>query len=135
MKVIVDTNIIFSLLLKSGHPYLNILSYNENDFYSCKYCFVELFKHKEKIIKYSKMPEAEILELLYQILVQIHFLDERIISNKSYFHAHNLCKDIDSKDISFITLTLELEGHLWTRDSELADGLKLKGFDRFFTLE
>jgi len=43
-----------------------------------------------------------------------------------------LCRDIDINDAPFVALALELEAVLWTGDKTLKNGLKDKGFDRFF---
>ena len=49
--------------------------------------------------------------------------------------AFNLCKDIDAKDTVYDATTIELNGLLWTKDKELKNGLKLKGFNSFFEIE
>lgn len=41
-------------------------------------------------------------------------------------------KRTPKKDTPFVALALEMEAQLWTRDQELKDGLRRKGFDRFF---
>ena len=56
MIVVVDTNIIFSALLREDNRYANTIIKNEahHDFYGVYFTIVELFKHKERIKKYSK---------------------------------------------------------------------------------
>jgi predicted nucleic acid-binding protein len=49
--------------------------------------------------------------------------------------AHRLCHDIDPTDTPHIALTLTLDGRLWTGDRRLMEGLKRKGFERFFVPE
>jgi predicted nucleic acid-binding protein len=49
----------------------------------------------------------------------------------TWAEARRLCREIDPKDTPFIALTLHLDGRLWT-DDELINGLRPKGFDRFF---
>jgi predicted nucleic acid-binding protein len=63
MRIIVDTNLVFSailntkstigdLLLNSGHTF---------DFYSCYYLWTEINIHRDKLQKISKMTEKELV--------------------------------------------------------------------------
>lgn len=136
MKVIVDTNIIFSALLREDNKYANTIIKNDSnhDFYAVYFTLVELFKHKERIKKYSKLSEEDILEVLYELLKHIHVINDNIISNSSWKQAMHLVHDIDVKDVPNIALTIELEGKIWTGDIELIEGLRAKGFDDFFEM-
>ena len=136
MKVIVDTNIIFSALLREDNKYANMLikSDDNHDFYGVYFTIVELFKHKERIIKYSKLNEDEVLEVLYELLKHIHIINDDIISIAAWKQAVNLVHDVDMKDVPHVALTIELEGKLWTNDVELKNGLRAKGFDDFIDL-
>ena len=134
--VIVDTNILFSALLGKSQKLRDaILTEKEVAFYSCKFVFVELFKYKEKIQKKSSLDEDEILELLYSLLKKIKIFDEESVTDESLQKAFDLCKGVDEKDIPFVSTTIELGGFLWTKDKELRNGLKSKGFDSFFEIE
>jgi len=134
--VIVDTNILFSALLGKSKKIRDVLL-TEKDvtFYSCKFAVVELFKHKEKIQKYSSLKEDEILELLYGLLKRINFFDEDSVTNESRQKAYDLCKHVDEKDTPHVSITIELNGLLWTRDKTLREGLEAKGFKSFFDIE
>lgn len=135
-KLIVDTNIMFSALLGKSKIIRDILFSSENvKPYSCKYSIVELFKHKDKLIKNSALEEEEILEIFYYLLKRVEFYNEDSISDESLREAYALCNDIDEKDLLFVALTIELDGLLWTGDKELLKGLKRKGFEQIFILK
>ena len=136
MRVIVDTNIIFSALLREDNRYANALIKNDenHDFFAVYYTIVELFKHKERIIKYSNLSENDVLEVLYELLKHIQIINDEIISTAAWKQAMNLTHDVDVKDVPNVALTIELEGKLWTNDAELKDGLRKKGFDEFIEL-
>jgi predicted nucleic acid-binding protein len=131
--VIVDTSILFSILLWKGKRFRDVL-FSESDvrFYCCRFAIVELFKHKEKLLKYSVLSEEELLEVLYSLLTRLSFFDEQMMTTESVQQAYELCWDVDEKDTPFVALTIELNGWLWTKDDVLKDGLRSKGFDRFF---
>ncbi len=108
---------------------------NEHEKLSCYMLYVELFDKKEKIIRYSKIPESELLELLYLVLKKIQFINEYQISQVSWNKALELTEGIDVKDVSFVALTIESNGILWTGDKKLHTGLKAKGFTSVCLLE
>lgn len=91
MKVVVDTNILFSALLRMPNEYATTILLSEHSFYSPKFVFVELFKHKEKIVKYSKLDEDELLELLHRLLKRIRIGEEKQIAESSLREAYELC--------------------------------------------
>jgi putative PIN family toxin of toxin-antitoxin system len=73
MRIVVDTNIIFSLLLSGKGNLHNIIFDDELELTAPNFIIIELFKHKEKIRKYSKLTEDEILELMTAITDRISF--------------------------------------------------------------
>ena len=136
MKVIVDTNIMFSILLKDKSKERDVLFLSEDlEFFSCRFAIVELFKHKEKISKFSKLTEDEILTSLYKLLKIINFYNEDLISREVLKKAYELCSGIDEKDTLFVALTLEINGYLWTGDKKLKEELISKGFYKFWPSE
>ena len=135
MKIVVDTNIIFSALLKKKNKIRDILLESKNfSFYSCNFVFVELFKHKEKLLKLTNNRE-EILTSLEVILKRITLISEETISLFSRKSAYELVKDVDLKDLPFVALALELDAFLWTGDRKLQRELENKGFNKFFILK
>jgi len=135
LNVVVDTNILFSILLRrQSHLRDVLMSEKDARFYCCRMSIAELFKHKEKILKYTALTEEELFESLQEVLQRLSFHDELSISQPSIQGALELCQDVDEKDTPFVALTIDLDAVLWTGDRELADGLRKKGFDRFFAV-
>lgn len=132
--VVVDANRLFSALIAGSHRVRQLLTAPPGvQFVAPKYVFVELFKHKERIVKASSLDEAELLGLLHSLLERVHFFDQDAIRIGCWAEAWRLCRDVDEKDVAYVALTLELDGRLWTGDRELENGLRRKGFDRFFS--
>lgn len=135
MIVVVDTNIIFSALLPKSSKIRDILLKKEHRFYSPNYFFSEIFKYKEKILKYTQLNEVELYDYLNRILENIRFIRGEVVSKENRQIAFNLCKDIDEKDAPFIALAIEIEAHIWTGDKKLQKGLEKKGFSKFADFE
>ncbi len=130
--VVVDSNILFSALLSKNSFQLATLLKEEYKFVAPNFLFTEIFKHKDKILKYSKLAEPELLELLNYSLSNIQFIPVSVISIQSLEKAIALCGDIDEKDTPFVALSIELNALFWTRDKKLYEGLAAKGFTQFF---
>jgi predicted nucleic acid-binding protein len=131
-KVIIDSNIVFSALRKKESRTRSKILSSDNQFFAPNFLFGEIFKHKSRIMAYSKGDEVEIYEILLKILSRINFINEENISTGNFIEAYRLCKDVDEKDTPFVALSIELGYEIWTRDEELKSGLKVKGFARFF---
>lgn len=130
MKIVVDTNILISTLIKSNGRIGTLLLKELEGIepLSCYYLYVEIFDKKEKIKKHSKLEEADLLELLYMVIKRVTFINEDQISKGAWKKAKELTQGIDVKDISFVALTLEMNAKLWTGDKKLYEGLRKKEF-------
>jgi predicted nucleic acid-binding protein len=131
MKVVVDTNILFSAFLSENSKYRDLLFDQKHEFYSPNFVFLEIFKHKEKILKCTKESEEEVYGFMGKMLKRINFVKEDVVSAENYKKANALCREIDENDTPFVALALELDGYLLTGDEKLKKELKSKGFDRF----
>jgi predicted nucleic acid-binding protein len=128
VKVIVDTNIIFSALLNTNGTIGDLIFDSEDifEFYSCSYMRFEIEKHWDKLKRISKLTDKELKESLFLLFTKIHFINEEQISEKIWLHCEKLMMDIDIDDTDFVALTEYLKGYLWTGDKELYNGLKNK---------
>ncbi len=131
--VIVDANIAFKSL-QSGRGDLRqrIGPGGHPQFFSPRFLFVELYKHKERLEAAANLSVAELLDALYALVSQLEFVNEANIPVGTWVEAHRLCKGIDAKDTPYVALTLYLDGRFWTEDKELKVALQARGFDRFF---
>lgn len=131
MKIIVDTNIVFSAILKTTNKFADLLLNSEDtfEFYAHNFIKEELIEHHEKLKAISKLNNEEIAGVKELIFNKIIFINEALIPEEIWIEAENLTSDIDEDDTDFVALTIFLEGHLWTGDKKLYNGLKaLKGF-------
>lgn len=134
-KLVVDTSVFFSLLLRrDGAQRRRLLTDRACIFYCPRFFLVELFKHKERIVRVSALSEEELLECLHELLARICFIEEGGIAVGTWMEARRLCRDVDPKDTPFVALALHLESPLWTDDKELKTALRAKGFERFYEL-
>ncbi len=130
MKIIVDTNIVFSAILNSSSRIGKILlnSKEHFQFYTCDYLRIEIQKHRSKLLKLTKLTDIELSELEGLVTHKINFIDERLLPSELLLKTEALLTSIDPNDTPFVALTTHLEGKLWTGDMQLYKGLKLKRF-------
>jgi len=75
--VIVDANIAFKCLHAGrGDLRARIGPGQHPHFFSPRFLFVELFKHKERLASAAKLPETELLEALYALVSRLEFINE-----------------------------------------------------------
>ena len=132
MKIIVDTNIIFSILLNSNGTIGDLLFNSERyfEFYSCSYMRYEIHKHWERLKKISKLTDGQLEISHQQVLSKLKFINEAIIPEETWLASEEIVKGIDTDDVDFVALTKFLRATLWTGDKILYNGLKMKGFKR-----
>lgn len=132
MKIVVDTNIIFSALLNSNSTIGDLLFNADNafEFYSCNYMRFELQKHWDKLLKISKLTNENLQVSYLQVLSKLKFINEEIIPEDIWLLSERITKDIDTDDIDFVALTIFLKATLWTGDKVLYKGLKKLEFKK-----
>ena len=130
MKIIVDTNIVFSAILNSNRRIGKILlnSKEHFQFFTCNYLRTEIQRHRNKLLKLTKLTEEQLSELEDLVTQHITFIDERLIPQDILIKIEIQLKAIDPDDTVFVALAKHLEGKLWTGDLQLYNGLKAKRF-------
>ncbi len=131
-SVVVDTNLIFSALVSKSSGIRDILFENSITFYCPNYLITEIYTHKEKLLKVSKLSQAELYLYFNGIMERINFVPLDFISTASRQKAYDLCKNVDFKDIPFVALAIELGAPIWTGDKKLKTGLRLNNFENFY---
>ena len=86
VKIVVDTNIIFSGILNSTSRIGRLLltSKEHVQFYTCDFLRQELFNHRKKLLKLTKLSEPELLELENLVVQNITFINEALIPARPY---------------------------------------------------
>jgi putative PIN family toxin of toxin-antitoxin system len=135
MKVVVDTNILFSAILNSQSWIGQIILHSDKSiiFYSPRFLQTEIQNHLDKIKQITKLSEGEIQELLETLYTRIHFIEEEFILKETLSKADELTRDVDFDDVMFVALAIQLKCKLWTGDKVLMNSLKQKGFKKFIT--
>jgi len=135
MKLIVDTNIVFSAILNSQSWIGQILLHPDDSliFFSPLFLRKEILNHKQKIKQFTKLSEIEMEELIDLVYSKINFIDEKLIPKTILKTADELKREIDFDDAIFIALANHLNCKLWTGDKKLMNFLKMNGFKRIIS--
>ena len=132
MKIVLDSNIIFSALISGKEIYIDIFKILQ--IYVPDFIFIEISKYEERIIKKTKR-EKEFISFIKELFSEITVIPRLAISKQNYERAVFLCSDIDLKDTPYIALSIELDMPLWTNDKKLIDGLRNKDYTKIITTE
>jgi len=132
MRIVVDTNIVFSALInaRAAIPEIIVAPYSSCSFYTSDFLFEELENNKIKLLKASKLTESDLNKAKTKLFKYIATVSLEIIPQEIWQAAEILTFDIDPDDISFVALAIFLDAYLWTGDKILYNGLMNKGFDK-----
>lgn len=126
MKLVVDTNIVFSAVLHSNSRIARVLIAGKRhfQFHSCAFLHTELLKHEPKLRALTGLSNAELEEVIARTTANIHFVDEATLSSRLLLDTERLLATTDVKDVPFVALARKLRARLWTGDKALARGLE-----------
>lgn len=137
MRVVLDSNIVFSAMLnqKSSIGDIILNSQDAFTFYACEYLREEIRDHKDKVLKITGYTEREYAEVEFLVYKQITFFSESTIPFEFWQKAAGFVRETDMQDITFVALSLFLDIKLWTGDKALISGLAKKGFPNVITTQ
>ncbi|HEX7585891.1 MAG TPA: PIN domain-containing protein [Prolixibacteraceae bacterium] len=78
-SVVVDTNLIFSALIPKASQIREVLFESMLTFYSPNFLITEIYKHKDKLLKSSKLTESEFYLYFNGIIERIKFIPSDFI--------------------------------------------------------
>jgi predicted nucleic acid-binding protein len=130
MRLIVDTNIVFSAILNSNSRIGELLIKSKDYFslFSVNQLKIELHRYKEKVIRIANYTDEEYTEAKELAVSKIRFIRDSLIPKQDLFAAEELLYDNDLDDTVFLALSIHLNAKLWTGDQELISGLEKKGY-------
>jgi predicted nucleic acid-binding protein len=118
MRVIIDSNILFSALIKNSKTRRLILDYS-GKFLFPNFIFTELNKHKIYLLKKSKLSKSNFDNLMDLILSKVEIVpDYLLIPYKK--KALEIVQDIDINDVIFFACALSYKNSIiWSNDKRL----------------
>ena len=137
MRVVVDTNIVFSAILNTNSKFSKIILQPKSklNLYSTDQLENEIAEHWTKLKKISKYSEIELHKASTLIISKIKFISVQLIPRNLFIAAEKLASDIDIDDTEFVALTEHIRGKLWTGDKELIRGLKKKKWEKLISTD
>ncbi len=124
MRLVVDTNIIFSALIRDSLT-RHIIFHIEAELLTVGFTYVELQKYKQEIIKKSQSNEEAVEFLLQKIMTKIKRVDDSLINFK-FQSAYITMKSIDIKDTPFLAAALATKSDIWSDDKHFEKQNKVK---------
>ena len=136
MKVVVDTNIVFSGMLNTNNHIANILvrTKTKHPFYSTEQLRIEIENYSDKLMIIAKCSEHGFRRVFSLFTRKIQFVNRQFIPHQFYHEALSLTKDVDIDDTEFVALTMCLDGRFWSGDKILKKWLVDRDWDKFVTM-
>jgi len=125
MNIIIDSNVLFSALIKNSVTRKVLLEY-EDFFLFPSYILIELRKHKKEVLNKSRMTEKDFDKLLQLILSRVLMVQtgDLLTYRKK---ALEIVKDIDINDVLFVACALAHKNSvIWSDDKALKTQKKVK---------
>ena len=126
MKIVIDSNIFISALLKDGKVREIILINGANTFFFPETILEEIKEHKEEILEKSGLSVEDFEDLISRLLnyvIIVPFGKIRMFEEE----ARQIIGDIDKDDISFIAASLANDScPIWSNDSHFKQQNKIQ---------
>lgn len=137
MRIVVDTNIVFSAILNASGKIGQLLIYGRDrfEFYAPNLVKLETKRHTEKLITTAEISLSDFEDIRDDIFSCINFISEEQIPYEYWHEAVPIVRDTDMDDIVFVVLAEYLDARLWTGDKKLLAGVAKQGFTRGITTE
>ena len=137
MRIVVDTNIVFSAILNTNSKISKIILQPRSklNLYSTDQLQYEIAKHWAKLKSISSFSEIELHKTSSLIISKIKFISVQLIPRNLFKISEELTGDIDIDDTEFVALTNHINGKLWTGDKELIKGLKKKKWEKVISTD
>lgn len=135
MRIVVDTNIVFSAILNTNSKIGKILLHPKSklNFCSTSTLRVELERHRAKLKRLSGYSESDFQDIFSLVLSKIRFINIEFIPSTVYKRALELTRNVDIDDTEFVALTEHSKGKLWTGDKQLLKGLNSLSWQKMIT--
>ena len=114
MKLVVDTNIIISAIIKDSLT-RRILTHLDADLYTIDFSEQEIKKYKSEILQKAEISEIALDFLLGKLKDRLSNIDDNVVALKME-KAFGIMKEIDPKDSPFLAAALAINAEIWSDD-------------------
>jgi len=121
MDLVIDANILFSVLIKSGKTE-ELLFEEDLHIFAPEFIFEEFEKYKDLILDKTERSREEFDELMIILKKKIKTIPNEE-TNKFIIEAEKICPD--EKDVDYFALALKMRCPLWSNDKELKSKQKV----------
>ncbi|MBI4439472.1 PIN domain-containing protein [Candidatus Woesearchaeota archaeon] len=126
MKVVIDTNILISALIKDSITRRLIVK-SGFQFNYPEMSFHELRKHKSLVLDKSGMSEVEYMDVLNDLLSYVNVIPDEAVT-QTLEEAAKLMGKIDPDDVVFLAAALTLDAAIWSDDAHFDRQKRIKIF-------
>jgi putative PIN family toxin of toxin-antitoxin system len=128
-RVVVDSNILFSALLKEGQLAAFLTQKRDSiQFITSDYLVEEIHSHWYKLVELSSLSESQLNVAWSKLIKTLHFVNPQAIDPNVFAEAFRICKQVDEKDTIFVAIALDNQCNLLTGDKKLRNGLERQGY-------
>ncbi len=124
MKLVVDTNIIISSLLKDSLT-RRIITHIDADLYTIRFTQEEIGKHNRELLEKGGFSDVALNFILENIVKRLAIIEDEVIKSKME-EARELMDSIDWKDTPFIAAALAIDADIWSDDKHFEKQRKIK---------
>jgi predicted nucleic acid-binding protein len=125
MNIVIDSNILFSALIKDAVTRRMILNY-DGFFLFPSYIFDKMHVHKAELLEKSGMNAQEFDKLLHILLKKVFIVPHEVLQNYKV-EASMIIREIDINDTLFIACALAYQDSvIWSNDKNLKKQSRIK---------
>jgi len=125
---IIDANVLMSIIISGKAIYKPLLDYYH--FFMPEFGLVEIDKYRNLIFEKTKMQRNELITYSYSVFSSITILPNYIMDDEIMKTAFELVKEVDIKDVSYVSLAMQLNLILLSRDKPLIEGVQKRKFKK-----
>jgi len=125
VDLVIDANVLFSVLIKESFSY-NLLFSGKFHLFTPEYVFTELEKHKEELVNKTERTTEEFFRLVETLKRRIV-----IVPLEELFPYVGEAEKLtpDPGDMAYFALALKLNCAIWSNDKKLKEQNKIKVYN------
>lgn len=114
MRLVVDTNVVFSALIAGGVT-REILLTGEHEFFAPEHFFAEFRRNQAAVSSKTGLSESE-LDLLLHLLFERIRIVPRMEFEDTVTEAEDAIGTVDPDDVPFLALAMHVNAEVWSDD-------------------